>query len=266
MLRFSVAAKAGRYSIDDPGRLLRAGPKYTLYRPATLRDSGRKTLMPLGYVKAARSAGTVRELSSALPAIAPQKYEVASGDVIIVRNAVSKSLSSDRLIAVCGAAENRGQVELQNVQGKVFGGISQTMSYPFVAPGATSAIDFMFQGQGGFQKVDSPSNTTTESSPEFCIQPIQKIEPGEKICKKDLCQIPISVKLGAALLRNGSSLVVKAVEQKVTTPGFHSSATPEQQAQVIKISAERAVDQTVDALKELVAPAFEAAIQQQAEN
>jgi hypothetical protein len=74
------------------------------------------------------------------------------------------------------------------------------------------------------------------------------------------------VKLGASLVKDGASLAVKAVEQKVTTPGFSQSASAADQASAIKASAERVVDQAIDALTELVKPAFETAIQQQIGN
>ena len=68
------------------------------------------------------------------------------------------------------------------------------------------------------------------------------------------------------MLFRSSSVVLKAVEQRVTTPGFNVSAGEEEQENVAKASAEKVVDQAVAALIELVTPAFTAAIQQQLSN
>jgi hypothetical protein len=255
VLSFPISRKGAASVTSDPGRLLRMGQKYTIYRPIKSASSSVPLLVPIGHVKPARGAGEEKVLELTPPSIAVHKFEVLSGDVLLVRNAVSKSLSSDSTIAVCGVAENRGQVELQNMHEKIFTGISRKLSHPFLVLDGPESVAFMFGGESGFRAL-TKRELTQQGPSDFCIQPIQRIEPAERICKKDVCQVAISVKLGASLVKDGASLAVKAVEQKVTTPGFSQSASAADQASAIKASAER----------ELVKPAFEAAIQQQIGN
>lgn len=265
VLQFAVKAQGDKYSTDDPGRVLLHKSKHMVYRGLRLQRSGQVTFVPLGYMRAVKGESSSKELTFAPPAISPQKFTVAEGDLLIVKNALSKSLSSDALIGSCGSAQNKGQIELQNVSDKVVGGISRAISLPFINQSSRSAVDFMFRGESGFREIAEKSEID-EVRPDFCIQSMQKIEAGEKICKNDVCQIPVSVKLAASLMKDGSSVVLKAVEQRVTTPGFNVSAGQEEQANVAKASAEKVVDQAVAALIELVKPAFTAAIQQQLSN
>jgi hypothetical protein len=194
--------------------------------------------------------------------VTPKKVDIATGDLIVVRNVVSKTLSGDNALSLCGLAQNRGQIELPNMHDKIFSALSRSVSYPFIDDKALSAVDFMFSGKSGFVETEV-KRAVDEIDQPFCVQPIQKIEPAEKTCKKNICQIPLSVQLGAALFKNGSSVVVKGIGQNVMTQGFSQSATDEDQNRLVLATAEQAVDSAVAALAELVKPAFEAAIQQQ---
>jgi hypothetical protein len=134
-----------------------------------------------------------------------------------------------------------------------------------VDDGAFTAVDFMFRGESGFVETKKEAAKDGQSG-EFCIQPIQKIVSQPKVCKKSICQIPLSVTLGASLLRSGSSLIVKGVAQDVMTQGFGESATDEEQAKLLASTAEQTVDSALVALTELVKPAFETVLQQQSGN
>lgn len=264
-LAFTIKQAGDRFVTDDPGRLLRPGKEYTVYRSIKLSSDGSALRLPIGYLKGSRSTGPERELSKTPKVITPKKVDVATGDVIVVRNAVSKALNGDNALSLCGPAENRGQVELPNVHEKIFSALSRTVNYPFVDDKVLSAVDFMFSGKSGFVETEIKS-AADEASQQFCIQPIQKIEPAEKTCKNNICQILLSVQLGAALVKRGSSIVVKGIGQNVTTQGFSQSATDEEQRRLTLATAEQALDSAVVALAELVKPAFEAAILQQSSN
>jgi hypothetical protein len=264
-LSFAVTPKGDSYVTADPGRLLRSKTEFPVFRKVKLAGSSTTVSFPVGFLKSTRLSGSERELLKVPKLVGPQKIEISSGDAIIIKNSVSKALSGESALALCGPAQNRGTIELPNMNKKVFLALSRSMSYPFVDDGAFTAVDFMFRGESGFVETKKEAAKDGQSG-EFCIQPIQKIVSQPKVCKKSICQIPLSVTLGASLLRSGSSLIVKGVAQDVMTQGFGESATDEEQAKLLASTAEQTVDSALVALTELVKPAFETVLQQQSGN
>jgi hypothetical protein len=262
-LRFVVSGSGENLKLEDKARVLRPNQNYTLYREVPIAGPSKRMLVPIAKVKSGRTGGVAKEIRIVGASLSPEKVSPMAGDVVIVKSVISKAVSTDAAVGSCGSAENRGQIELPNVDKKVLMGLSGGLQLPFLANEPVASVQFLFDGSSGFRRdrngSDSPQDEV--ASPDYCISAIQRIEAAERICQNDICQIPVSVRLGASLKKGENSVALKAVEQKVTTSGFHISASNQQQTELIRSTAERAVDSAVVALVKLAKPAFESAIQ-----
>lgn len=165
------------------------------------------------------------------------------------------------MIGLCGPSDDRGSLVLANVHEKVFSGMAKTLPLPFIDGDAADALQFMLAGESGFAKSDD-EGAADDVLPDFCLHVIQKVDVAPASCKKSICQVPISLKLGAAIQRGGTSLAQKAIEQKLVTIGFHESATEAQRMSVATSYAERNLDVAIESLLKVAQPALESAIQE----
>lgn len=260
-LEFALQKTGSGLGVEDPNRILRSNKNYIAYRPIKLGSSGIPTLVPIANVRTEPANGTRKGIRSVGGGLTPQKVDIMAGDKVVVKSAVSKTVRGDSTIGICGPSDDRGSLILANVHEKVFSGMANAMPLPFIDRDAADALQFMLRGESGFAKSDD-EGAVDDVLPDFCLHVIQKVDVAPVTCTKSICQVPISLKLGTAIKRDGASLAQKAIEQKLVTIGFHESATEAQRMSVATSYAERNLDLAIESLLKVAQPALESAIQQ----
>lgn len=211
--------------LADPDGALASGAQVTLFRTIGRVDGVQgEVRMPIAdaAVDGADAAGA--RLSAGLPLTRPP-VPPAPGDVALVDTVNGIKAASRRRFAACGQAEQLGTLALPPFGELALNSFASVFRAPYYAPAVFDRLQTLVGPETRFKS----RLQLQPVAPEYCAQPVYRIDPGPTQCTGEprICQDSATVRI-TWRIRQGEQVVARSgLETKVTGAGYLDGAAPD---------------------------------------